>query len=180
MIRSSLRACSPVTAAIFTESREPGARRRCGESFQRPLKKRFDHRRLVPAFIHEGQTGFFDQSTLPVVVGNGIERCQAEAVRQAQVVQPTGIVKRTEVGPGAARSYQDFAEHPCRMLGLKGLGVDARRKEQQGVQAAREVLVQSLAEILQVILGKIVLYGRKLVFRQRVAERIADEDVPAR
>ena len=101
-------------------------------------------------------------------------------MRQAQVVQPTGIVERTEVGPGAARSYQGFAKDPRRMPGLEGLGVDPRRKEQQGVQAAWEVLVESLAEILQVILGKIDLYGRKLVFRQRAAERIADQDVPTR
>ena len=61
------------------------------------------------------------------------------------------------------------------MLYAEGFGVNACREEQQGVQSARELLVEALAEVLQVILGKVVLNRRELVFRQRLTKGVADQ-----
>ncbi|RDE51248.1 MAG: hypothetical protein DVS81_07065 [Candidatus Accumulibacter meliphilus] len=59
------------------------------------------------------------------------------------------------------------------MLVAEGLGVDAGRKEQDGVQAAGKVLLQPLPEVLKVILGKVVLSGRHAVIAERVGEGLA-------
>jgi hypothetical protein len=59
------------------------------------------------------------------------------------------------------------------MLVAEGLGVDAARKEQDGVQAAGKVLVSPLPEVLKVIRGKVVLSGRHAVFAERVGEGLA-------
>jgi hypothetical protein len=66
--------------------------RRRTHRFQRALEQGFDHRRFAPALIQEGQPDFFDQCALPVMVGDFSERCQAQTVRQAQVVQSAGVV----------------------------------------------------------------------------------------
>jgi hypothetical protein len=50
------------------------------------------------------------------------------------------------------------------MLGAKSLGIDARGEEQESMQPAWEVRVESLPEVLQMVLGKVVLNGRELVF----------------
>jgi hypothetical protein len=156
------------SSLLFRRSRAASRSRGGRDGFKLALEKGFDHRRFPPAFIEEGQPDFFDQGALPVVVGDFIKRRQAEAVRQSQVVEPARIVKRADVGALAARTGERLAKHTGRMLAAKGFGVDACREEQQGVQAAREVLVEALAEVLQVILGEVVLNRRELVFRQRL------------
>ena len=61
------------------------------------------------------------------------------------------------------------------MLGAKSLGIDACGEEQESMQPAWEMRVESLPEVFQMVLGKVVLNGRELVLRQRLTKGVADQ-----
>lgn len=108
---------------------------------------------------------------------------------QAQVVEPAGIVERADVGAFGARAGEVLAEDLLRVLDAEGCRIGSRGELEQGVQAAREMVVAALAEVLQMVFGKIVLHRQQLVAGrrgatfgrgQRAAKGAALENVPAR
>jgi len=98
-----------------------------------------------------------------------------EARRQPRLVEPARIAKTAHVSALAARTGERLAKHTGRMFAAEGYRLDACRKEQQGRQAARELVIEALAEVLQGIVGKVVLNRRGLVFRQRLTKGVADQ-----
>jgi hypothetical protein len=78
-------------------------------------------------------------------------------------------VKGADIRPCRPGANEIFAEDALRMLGTKGHGIGARGELQHGVQAAWEMVVATLAEIFQMVFGKIVLYRQQLVAGHRGA-----------
>ncbi len=141
---------------------------------------RLNDRRLAPALLMEAQADLFNERAAPVVAGDFVERRQTQAVRQTQVVEPARVVVGDDVVAGAMRADEMLPGGECRVAGAKALGVGTRGEEEARVQPARELAVQPLPVILEVILGEIVLHGADAVFGQAGTERVAVEHVAAR
>lgn len=60
-------------------------------------EKRLDDRRLAPALFVKAQADLLDQRPSPVMAGDLVERREAQAVRQTQVVEPARVVVRDDI-----------------------------------------------------------------------------------
>ena len=110
-------------------------------------------------------------------------------MRQAQVIEPAGVVEGAGVGAPGAGADQVLAENALRMLAAEDHRIGARGELQQRMQAAGEMVVAALPEIFEMVFGKVILHRQQLVggrwlsaFRrgQCRAERAAFQDVPTR
>jgi hypothetical protein len=143
-------------------------------------EERLDDRRLAPALFVKAQADLLDQRPSPVMAGDLVERREAQAVRQTQVVEPARVVVRDDIVTGAARAEEVFSGGKRGVAGAEVLGVGACCEEQARVQPARKVAVQPLPVVLQMVFGKIVLHGADAIFRAAGAKRVAVEYIAAR